>query len=57
MIQPQHYAVLLHVVGTQEIDIQYYILLSACARTLLHVPVTYNTILHILCNDKQQQQQ
>ena len=59
MIQLQHYAVLLHVVGTQEIEIQYYKLLCACARinTLVHVPGTYNTILNILCNDKQQQQQ
>ena len=52
MIQLQHYAVLLHVVGTQEIGIQHYILLCACARTLVHVPGTYNTILYILCNDK-----
>ena len=54
MIQ-QHCAVLLHVVGTHELFS--IILLCACARTLMHVPCTYNTILYILCNDKKQQQQ
>ena len=30
MIQLQHYAVLLHVVGTQEIEIQYYTAVCVC---------------------------
>ena len=44
MIQLQHYAVLRHVLGTQEKEIQYYVLLYTCARTLVHVPGTCDII-------------
>ena len=39
MIQLQHYAVLLHVVGTQEIEIQYYTAVCVCTLRLCTYPV------------------
>ena len=54
MTQNNITAVLLHRVGTPEVEIQHS---AACARTLVHVSGTYYIILYVLCNNKQQQQQ